>query len=189
MTVATYTLAETAATGSDRQVVIGVRAKSGSSTPSKASDWKGNAFPTMTFILPAGTTSATSTIETAGNSTVDGNREFELYLISQTPTGGSLSPAVFFGTITEDDVAPISITIDPSIRRSGQDYIFTARRAGDVSAAASRSIQIGPSTDYPPGSVAAEWPGGVFPTATATFAAGSSSTSFTITAPAVAQPE
>jgi len=50
-------------------------------------------------------------------------------------------------------------------------------------------MQVGSSSNYPPGSLSSDWIGGVFPTATAAFSAGSPTASFTITAPVAAQPE
>lgn len=111
MTIATYTVTENAATSVARQIVIGVRAKSGSSIPSKAADWKGGVFPTMTFNLAAGATTATATIETVGNAAVDGDREFEFYTVSQSPTGGTVTMSPSFGKIVDDDtVQPIVVS-------------------------------------------------------------------------------
>lgn len=111
MTTATYTVTENAATSVARQLVVGVRAKSGSSNPSKASDWKGGVFPSMTFNLAAGATTATATIETVGNSAVDGDRDFEFYTISQSPTGGTVTLSPQYAKITDDDtVQPIVVS-------------------------------------------------------------------------------
>lgn len=111
MTTATYTVTENTATSVARQLVVGVRAKSGSSNPSKASDWKGGVFPSMTFNLAAGATTATATIETVGNSTVDGDRDFEFYTISQSPTGGTVTMSPQYAKITDDDtVQPIVVS-------------------------------------------------------------------------------
>lgn len=86
--------------------------------------------------------------------------------------------------------APVAsnVSIDPNYSRSGQDYTFTARRTGDVSKAATRTIQFGSSTEYPPGSLATDWPNG-FPSVTVTFPAGSPTVTFTMTVPATVQPE
>ena len=111
MTIATYTVTENAATSVARTLVVGVRARSGSSNPSKAADWKGGVFPTMTFNLAAGATTATATIETVGNSVVDGDREFEFYTISQSPSGGSVTLSPQYAKITDDDtVQPIVVS-------------------------------------------------------------------------------
>lgn len=85
--------------------------------------------------------------------------------------------------------AASTVTIDSLVRQSGNDYFFIARRDGDTSKAVSRQLQVAASTDYLPRSRASDWPGGVFPTVTVNFPAGSPTAPFTITAPAAARPE
>lgn len=152
-------------------------------TPSVA-----NGSGTKTFTLSSGTLLGGLSFNTAtgaitGTPTVAGTMSGLVVTVSDST--GSATTAATNVTIA----AATTFTIDPIVRRSGQDYTFTARRTGDVSAAATRTVQVGSSTDYPPGSTPADWPGGVFPTATAAFAAGSSTAFFTITAPVAAQPE
>jgi hypothetical protein len=88
------------------------------------------------------------------------------------------------GTVTP---APGAITFDPLVTRSGNVYTFTARRTANLSNAETRQIAVAGSTAYPPGATAADF-GGTFPTATASFAAGSATALVTITSPN-AQPE
>ncbi|MBB4619980.1 hypothetical protein [Sphingomonas abaci] len=111
MTDATYTVTETAATSVARELKVGVRAKSGSSNPVKQTDWKDDVWPIMTFSLPVNATKATATISTKGNTVIDGDRDLEFYVISQSPTGGTVSMSPQYAKITDDDtVQPIVVT-------------------------------------------------------------------------------
>jgi len=103
MTDATYTVTETAATTVARELKVGVRAKSGSSNPVKQTDWKDDVWPIMTFTLAIGATQAQAKISTKGNNVIDGNRDLEFYVISQSPTGGTVTLSPQFAQITDDD--------------------------------------------------------------------------------------
>lgn len=147
MTIATYTVSESSGSTVVRQIKIGVRAKSGSSNPSKASDWKGGVFPIMTFDLPVGSTSATATIETSGNNLVDGNREWEFYEVSRSPSGGSLTLNPQFGTIIDDDNDPtIVYTAWPytdDLESAAEGANITTRANWTASGAAADKYAIG----------------------------------------------
>lgn len=80
-----------------------------------------------------------------------------------------------------------TITFDPLVTRSGQDYTFVARR-DQTSAAETRTVTLAGSTAYSPAATAADF-GGTFPSATATFAAGAATAPVTFTVPSTVQPE
>jgi len=104
MTAATYTFTLSAAQSSAVSMVVAMRAKTGSSIPGNASRWQGGTMPQATLNWAAGATAATTTVNTAPNSTVDGNAEYEWYKVSSTPSDLTLSTASLpTVTITDDD--------------------------------------------------------------------------------------
>jgi len=106
MTAAPYTFTLSAAQSSATSMVVAMRAKIGSSIPGTAARWQGGVMPQATLNFAAGVTTATVTVNTAPNATVDGNAEYEWYKVSSTPSDLSLDtsglPTV---TIVDDDTS------------------------------------------------------------------------------------
>lgn len=106
MTAATYTFTLSAAQSSATSMVVAMRAKTGSSIPGNASRWQGGVMPQVTLNWAAGAMTATATVNTAPNSSVDGNAEYEWYKVSSTPSDLTLSTASLpTVTIIDDDTS------------------------------------------------------------------------------------
>ena len=112
----------------------------------------------------------------------------ELAAYDGTPAGtGTVTPTP--APTPTPTPTPASISVDPTVRRSGNDYLFTLRRDGNLSSPLAYPMKAAASADYPPGSPASDWPNGAYQVVTANFSAGAATASITITAPVAAQPE
>ena len=150
-------------------------------------DYVGGTAPAATFngSIPAGQTSATVTINVAGDFTIESNENFSLTLTNVTNTDGTVTPtiganATATGTITNDDSAgTFSLAGNVSASEAaGGGLVFTVNRANGSTGAATVSYAVTGSGAHP---VDAADFGGTLPSGTIDFAEGETSKTITIT--------
>ncbi|WP_431284388.1 Calx-beta domain-containing protein [Humitalea sp. 24SJ18S-53] len=157
-----------AATG---PVTVGYATEAGTATA--GSDFVA-ASGTLTFA--AGETSKTVAITVNGDTTVEANENFNLVL--RTPVGATLADATGLGTITNDDVAPPSLTVADAQVAEGnsgtRQMVFTIT----LSKAATGAVTVGYATEAGTATAGSDF---VAATGTLTLAAGETSKTVAIT--------
>jgi Ca2+-binding RTX toxin-like protein len=150
--------------------------------PANAQDFLGGVLPSGTVIFAAGEFSKTITINIAGDDVVEANDAFTVTL--SNPTGGALlAVAEASGTILNDD-ALISLFVLPDGAPTAEGQAgttlrsFEVMRSGDTSVAHSVAWTLTGTGANP--ADAADFPGGVLPSGTLTFAAGETNKLITI---------
>ncbi|WP_026810061.1 Calx-beta domain-containing protein [Arenibacter latericius] len=147
--------------------------------PANAADFDGGTLPTNTVSFADGEDSATITINVKGDLVAEPNETFLLAL--SNPVNTSIGTSTAIGTILNDDSETISIgdNVEKEEGDSGTtSFTFTASRTGNTSleASATYTVSAGPTNS----ANAADFVGNAFPTATANFASGEVTTTFTI---------
>jgi len=192
--VATDTLKTEANTGSTAFTFTVIRAgdatTSGSvnwavtgsaANPANAADFAGGVLPSGTVNFTAGQTTATITVNVAGDTTVEPDNGFTVTL--SNPSGGAtLSTASATGTILNDDSATLSVAALDAVKAEGNSgftaFTFTVTRAGNALAAGSVNWAVTGSGANP--AAAADFSGDVLPSGTLNFVAGQTSATITV---------
>jgi hypothetical protein len=106
MTAATYDFTLSAAQSSASSMIVELQPDSSSPTPGTDGRWQGGTRPRITLNWAANALVAQGTVNTASNSTVDGNAVYKWVKISSTPSDLTLdTSALPTVTITDDDSA------------------------------------------------------------------------------------
>ena len=147
--------------------------------PANANDFPGGVLPTGSVTFAAGETSQTITIEVNGDSIAENDEIFVVTL--DNPTGATITAASAEGVIVNDDtnlaIEPASIS--QSEGNSGTTlYTFTVTRSGLLSGSSTAQWSVTGVGGNPAN--ANDFPGGVLPTGSVTFAAGETSQTITI---------
>jgi len=180
-TAFTYTVTRSAADGA---VAVPWSFSAGGTS---ADDYAGGAYPAGgTVSMADGVLSGTFTISVNGDTAFEPDETFTVMI--STPSGyvaGAATSAT--GTILNDDTSSAlnTYSVDPTVSRSGNVYTFTARRAGNLSSAETRTFAVSGDADTSPAK-AADF-GGSFPTGSVVFPAGAATAQFTVTSP-IAEP-
>ncbi|MFO1159840.1 MAG: nidogen-like domain-containing protein [Reyranellaceae bacterium] len=140
--------------------------------PAAAADFAGGALPSGTVSFAAGETSKTFNVNVQGDTEIESNEGFTVTL--STPLGSVvIATAAASGTIQNDD-ASVSIAATGSTKAEGNSgatvFTFTLTRSGDPSVAQSVAWSVAGSGANPAN--AADFPSGVLPSGTVTFAIG-----------------
>lgn len=153
--------------------------------PASASDFAGATLPTGTVNFAAGQSSATVTVNVAGDAVVEPDEAFRVTLAN--PSGATLAAASANGVIVNDDGGappPPSLTIGPASLAQNEGnsgstaFVFTVTRSGDLSGATSANWTVAGSGASP--ASGADFAGGVAPSGQVAFAAGQSSATITV---------
>jgi hypothetical protein len=151
--------------------------------PANAADFVGGVLPSGTVNFAAGASSATITVNVAGDSSVEPDESFTVTLSS--PVNATLGTSTGTGTITNDDSAALPVigfsttTLSFPEGNSGTtSYVYTITRAGDTSGTSSVAWAVTGSGANP--AAAADFSGGVLPSGTVTFAPGDTSKTITV---------
>jgi beta-glucanase (GH16 family) len=169
--------------------------------PATAADFAGGWMPSGVVTLQGDTTSATVTIQVAGDAAAEPDEQFQVTLLN--PVGAQIGTATAVGVITDDDSGsgsgdpPDSPQIGfstPSVSHAEGDsattaFVYTVTRSGDASAAATVNWAVTGSGANP--TDAADFQGGVLPSGALSFAAGETSKTITVSVAgdAVAEPD
>ena len=163
--------------------------------PADAADFPGAVLPAGTASFSAGQTTATVTVDVAGDTTGEYNERFALTLSNPT-AGATIAQATATAVIINDDAgrAILAISGAGTSRNEGNPggiggtttpFPFTVTRTGDLGVAVTAEWTVSGFIDVGTlPSTAADFPGGIFPTGTVSFAAGA--TTATITVPVTA---
>ena len=161
--------------------------KGSGASPANGADFVGGVLPSGTVSFAAGQASRTVTVSVVGDSTQEANEGFEFVLAN--PTGGVIANhAMPTATILNDDTV-FSIAATSANKPEGTGgttaFTFTATRAGTPGVAQSVAWSVAgiAGTGTAPAN-AADFPGGVFPAGTLSFAAGETSRIFSVMAAA-----
>jgi len=132
----------------------------------------------------AGETSKTITVNVAGDTAVESTEGFTLTL-SNASAGTTIGTATATGTILNDDTAPgpsLSIAAANASLSEGNSgstaFTFTVARSGTTAGASTAAFAVTGSGAN--AAAAADFPGGVLPTGTVSFAAGETSKTITV---------
>ncbi|MGG5809358.1 Calx-beta domain-containing protein [Falsiroseomonas sp. CW058] len=148
-----------------------------------AADFAGGVLPGGTVAFAAGQSSATVTVEVAGDTVTEGDEAFSFSVAG----GGAAASA---GATIRNDDATLSLAGPAAPVAEGQSgstpVTFTVTRTGDTSGAASAAWAVTGQ-----GAGAADFAGGVLPGGTVAFAAGQASATITVelAADAVLEPD
>ncbi len=107
----------------------------GTTNPTNAADFVGNALPKGIVSFAAGETSKTVAVNVNGDTTFEPNENFDVTL--STPTGGAtITNAKATGTIQNDDSVNLAIAPTNVVQAEGntgnKPYTFTVTRSGDT---------------------------------------------------------
>ncbi len=169
VTAFTFTVTRAGNLGSTSSVAWAVQ-----STQASASDFAGGVAPTGVLSFAAGQSSATITVNVAGDAVVEPDETFSVVLSGAV--GATIATASAGATILNDDVAPpaLSIAADSPSAAEGQAGVtavgFTVTRSGDTTKAVSAGWVA--SSPY---LSAWDYAGGTVPSGTVAFAAGETS--------------
>jgi uncharacterized delta-60 repeat protein len=147
--------------------------------PADTNDFPGGTLPTGTVTFAAGETSQTITIEVNGDTIAENDETFAVTLAN--PTGATITSATANGMIVNDDtnLAITPPTISQPEGNSGiTHYTFTVTRTGLLSGSSTAQWSVAGIGGQP--ADANDFPGGVLPTGSVTFAAGETSQTITI---------
>lgn len=104
MTEATYDFNLSAVQSSASSMIVELQPDTTSATPGTDARWQGGVRPRITLNWAAGVKLAQGTVNTAGNTTVDGNAVYKWVKISSTPSDLTLdTSALPTVTMTDDD--------------------------------------------------------------------------------------
>ena len=135
----------------------------------------GGVLPSGTVSFAIGASTATITINVAGDTTVEGDEGFTVTLSS--PTGATITTASASSTILNDD-ATLSIAADATSKSEGNagntPFTFTVTRTGDLTGTASAAFAVTGTAN------ATDFAGGVLPSGTVSFAAGAATATITV---------
>ncbi len=150
--------------------------------PAAANDFISGVFPSGSVSFAAGEASQLITVLVAGDTVIEADESFAVTLT--TATNATISTAVAYGTISNDDGPPppdLAIVASDAVQAEGNSgsttYTFTVSRSGDVSGVSSANWLVSGSGLHP--ADASDF-GGSFPLGTVVFAAGVTSQQITV---------
>lgn len=174
-----FTISRLGATTS--AVTVNYAVTASGNLPAAATDFSGNAFPTGTVTIPAGSSSVTLPITINGTSAVVTDLTFTLTI--SAPTSGLIAEASVTGTILSSSCPVITNSSVNYFSRgtSGTtNYVFVVTRSGILNQAVSIPyITFGTNYGYDPAQ-ASDFASGAFASGTLNFAAGVTSQTVTI---------
>lgn len=151
--------------------------------PANAADFVGGVLPSGTVNFAAGASTATITVNVAGDSAVETDESFTVTLSS--PVNATLGATAGTGTITNDDSASAPVLSfsttslsTPEGNTGTTNFVYTVLRTGDTTGTSSASWAVTGSGGNP--AVAADFVGGVLPSGTVSFAPGDTSKTITV---------
>jgi len=140
-------------------------------------DFTGGALPTGTVNFAAGASSATVTVNVAGDTTVENDETFAVTLSGATG-GATISTATATGTIQNND-GTFNIAAASATKAEGASgstaFTFTVTRSGSAAAAATVNWSVNGGT-----ATASDFSGGALPSGTLNFGAGQTSATITV---------
>ncbi len=145
-------------------------------------DFVGGALPSGTVTFLPGQDSQSISFSIAGDTLVEPN---ESYTVSLSVPAGPTSLGFFSfvsGTIQNDDGAILSLLTGPSLNEGNSGstaFNFTVTRSGDLGIAASADWAV-VSSGFLTAADAGDFPGGILPSGTVSFAAGETSKTITV---------
>jgi Ca2+-binding RTX toxin-like protein len=164
-------------------------------SPANAADFINGTFPQGSVTIPAGARSATFDVQIRGDATTEANETFLVTLTNNQPNTGAnaalLVNASAIGTILDDElpgfsVSPLSIN-QPEGTAGTSTHTFTVTLSQALNAPASVNWQVNGTGPNPAN--AADFPGGVIPSGTLTFAPGEISKTISVTVAGDPTPE
>lgn len=141
-----------------------------------ATDFSGGVLPAGSVTFASGAASASISIATVNDTTVEPDESFAVTL--SNPSNATIGTGSASATIANNDAAAapvIAISISSPSKAEGSSFAFTATRSGDLSKTSSASYAATGAAN------AADFSGGVLPSGTVSFAINAGSATITIT--------